>query len=187
MILFKKLFLLNSHKYFCINYLVDEYHLGIEDKNFYSALETLTLMPIYNYPLFEKFKKANTWVHRYFPNFPFRDSSRVVNPGYPTLKKLTEPLFPGKAGDLLDHWFMKLTVAFWKRKFGQKNPELFKNALRSRKYVSKHHPRDFQEKVLNRHREKLREFEKLYKLDLKAGHAMTREKLNGETKYEEYG
>lgn len=34
LVLFKKIFLLNSHKYFCINYFIDDTHLEIEEKIF---------------------------------------------------------------------------------------------------------------------------------------------------------
>src|SRR5690606_3777846 len=39
LVLYKRIFLLNSHKFFCVNYFVDEKHLGIEEKNLFTATE----------------------------------------------------------------------------------------------------------------------------------------------------
>jgi hypothetical protein len=41
-----------------------------------------------------------------------------------------------------------VTVQFWKRKFSHFDDQTFNVALKSRRYVSKHHPMYFQGKVL---------------------------------------
>jgi predicted nucleotidyltransferase len=43
LMLFKKIFLLNSYKYFCINFLLSEDNLEIEDKNVFTATEVMTV------------------------------------------------------------------------------------------------------------------------------------------------
>ena len=47
LVLYKRLFLFNSHKYFCVNYFVDEDHLEIEEKNLFTATELATVIPLY--------------------------------------------------------------------------------------------------------------------------------------------
>jgi hypothetical protein len=68
LILFKKIFLLNSKKYFCVNYFIDTESLQIPDKNIFTATELVTLIPIYNYDLYRKFYKENDWVKSFFGN-----------------------------------------------------------------------------------------------------------------------
>lgn len=46
MIFFKKVFLLNSRKYFCVNYFVDENNLKIVDENIFTAIEIIYLLPV---------------------------------------------------------------------------------------------------------------------------------------------
>ena len=46
LVLYKKIFLLNSHKYFCVNYFVDTKHLEIAEKNLFTATESITLLPM---------------------------------------------------------------------------------------------------------------------------------------------
>src|SRR4029453_8923510 len=52
LILFKKLFLLNSKKYFCINYFIDSDNLEIPDQNIFTATELTTLIPMHDYELY---------------------------------------------------------------------------------------------------------------------------------------
>ncbi len=69
LILFKKVFLLNSHRYFCINFLKSEDDLTIAKRNIYTATEAVSLIPVYNPALLTTFFRANSWVGGYFPNF----------------------------------------------------------------------------------------------------------------------
>ena len=53
LMLFKKIFLLNSRKIFCINYFVDTESLEIEEKNIFTATELATLIPTYGTELYD--------------------------------------------------------------------------------------------------------------------------------------
>ncbi|MBC8048303.1 MAG: hypothetical protein H7Y00_16000, partial [Fimbriimonadaceae bacterium] len=66
--LYKKIFLLNSRKYFCINYYLDTEDMLIPDKNIFSATEIVTLKNQTGEDVFEKFIEANDWIQEYFPN-----------------------------------------------------------------------------------------------------------------------
>ena len=68
LILYKKIFLLNSKKYFCVNYFIDTDTFVIPDKNIYTATEIATLIPINNISLFNRFVNENLWVYKQFPN-----------------------------------------------------------------------------------------------------------------------
>lgn len=155
LVVFKKIFLLNSHKYFCVNYFVDTEHLEIESQNLFTAMECVTLLPVSGAGWYQRFMEANEWARAaYFPNAALRHTTDVPEtPYYSNLQKMLEWLFNNPLGTFLDTQSMKATGWFWKRKFKHFDEKRFDSALKSRKYVSKHHPLWFQEKVLNRYAE----------------------------------
>ena len=55
LILYKKIFLLNSRKYFCVNYFISSNALEIEEKNIFTATELTTLLPMFGNGSFHKF------------------------------------------------------------------------------------------------------------------------------------
>lgn len=154
LVLYKKIFLFNSHKYFCVNYFIDTNHLEIAEKNLFTATECATLLPVYNADMYQSFMAANTWVQRdYYPNIPLRTTEKLAEQKNNTLKKGLEYLLGGFLGHYSDRFAMRLTVGFWKRKFKHFTAKHFDIALKSRQYVSKHHPLGFQERVMNKYEE----------------------------------
>ncbi len=152
LVLFKKIFLFNSRKYFCVNYFIDTVHLEIEEKNLFTATECATLLPVFGNQWYEAFTAANPWVRDgYLPHFQSKNNVAIPGATIGWFKKGFEKCFSGSAGDLLDRWAMHVTLSFWRRKFKHFDQSQFDLALKSRKYVSKHHPLSFQEKVLNKH------------------------------------
>ena len=164
LILYKKIFLLNSHQDFCVNYFVDEDHLEIEDKNQFTATEVSFLLPSYNYKLYQEFRKSNTWSEKYYPNFGLRDEYECPEQNNAWLRRTLEWVLNSRVGEALDTWCMKRTLRRWKTKFPDFDEESFEVALRSRKYVSKHHPRRFQDLVTRKLTEKSQAFEDQFKL-----------------------
>lgn len=149
MVLFKKIILFNSHKYFCINYFVDKEHLTIEEKNIFTATEIVTMLPMYGQEACGAFMHANRWARALLPNFPARNMASVPSTAHPgLLKRALEWGWGGWLGRWTDRQAMRLTLAFWRRKFRHLGPEIFDSALKSRPYLSKHHPQHFQQKVL---------------------------------------
>ena len=149
LVAFKKVFLFNSRKYFCINYLVDSDNLQIPDKNPFVAAEVKTLAPVNNKILFEHFLNSNKWTADFLPNknryetlFLKEKRTRKYFFG------LLEFLLDNKLGDVLDKKCFKITLSSWQKKFTNFDKEDFDLNLRSRKNVSKHHPQGFQQKVL---------------------------------------
>jgi hypothetical protein len=166
--LFKRVFLLNSHKFFCTNYLIDTESMEIEEKNIYTAMETTTLIPIYGRVLFEKFVIKNQWTKQHLPNVNLHRTAFI--PERPSqVKVFLERLFSGSLGERLDLLFMRLAIKRWKRKFGDSfAPMDFELAFKSRRGVSKNHPRFFQKKILNRFQEKIERFERTNDMKLSA-------------------
>jgi len=124
LVLFKKIFLFNSKKYFCVNYFVDENNMNIIDKNMFTAIEVTHLMPVFNQELVDQLKTKNNWTTSFLPNFKY-----PLKPNLNTFKKKKKNL-------LVDIGKFELT-------------------LRTNRGISKHHPQDFQNKVLKGLQERL--------------------------------
>jgi hypothetical protein len=149
LILFKKICLLNSHRFFCLNYFVDSEHLEIAEKNQFTAVETVTLLPMWGRAGCAAFFKANRWAWEGFcPNFPKKNLDTVPEQPSRFVKKIVERMLGGRLGEWLDRAALNATVRYWKKKFKDLPPEDFSVALKSKRGVSKHHPRDFQARVL---------------------------------------
>ncbi len=167
LIFFKKIFLLNSRKYFCLNYFIDEDTLRIPDKNYFTATELVFLLPTYNHELYLELMRRNSWVKRYYPDFPLRGNYRVVPAKRYFTKNIFEAIFKGAIGEKLDVFFFRITIHHWKRKFTHFDEKTFDLRLRSKKNVSKHHPRGFQEKILKQWEEKIDLFEMQHGVEIR--------------------
>lgn len=168
-ILFKKIFLLNSRKWLCPNYFVDEKSLKIPDENAFTATEIVYLKPVYNRELFEKFSAENQWVRRFKPNFKMENRHSEATGGHSWIKRMLEWGMGGKVGDILDDYCFRLTYHFWKRKFNDYEKKEFHQAFRSKKNISKHHPQNFQKKVLKALNEREQTFEDRFQVKLAKG------------------
>ncbi len=69
LVMYKRIFLFNSNKHFCVNYFIDTAHLEIEEKNLFTATELATLIPLYNVGCYSALQSSNEWVQDFFPNF----------------------------------------------------------------------------------------------------------------------
>ena len=154
LIAFKKVRLLNSRKYFCLNYFVDTNNLEIPDKNIFTFMELFFLLPVYSENnTLEDFFASNAWMKNYFPSFEIPvlpDNSMVTKQ-----KSISENLLAGKLGSFFEELAHKATVNRWRKKFAHFQTEKFELTMRSTKGVSKHHPRDFQSRVLTVYEDKL--------------------------------
>lgn len=157
LILFKKLFLLNSRKDFCVNYFVDTDHLAIEDRNLYTATEIITLKPTHGPEACRDFFRANQWAMTHFPNAA-APTADIAATAPRRAKRALEQVLSGRLGEHADDLCMRLTFHWWKRKFSDMDPRSFELALRTRKYVSKHHPQSFQQRVLGALDDRMRTF-----------------------------
>lgn len=147
LILYKKIFLLNSRKYFCINYLVDENSLSIEHQNRFTATELITLVPMTNPAIYNELISSNSWVKSYYKSIAPKNL-KPIDIKRSGFQKLVEPILNTKIGDALDDFFMKVTLNRWKNKFGNMSQKDFNIALQTSKNVSKHHPSNFQKTVI---------------------------------------
>jgi len=161
--LFKKIFLLNSYKYFCINYYVTENELEIKDRNVYTATEIATIKGTYNTILTNGFIEKNSWIKNYFPNYILCDPGmhtagcRVTNRDS-ILKTICESLIPSSFAEKMDVWLMRKTIDHRNKKYYYLDDEERNFRLMSTRNISKVHPDSVQKLILNTYTAKLKQF-----------------------------
>lgn len=166
LILFKKVFLLNSKKYFCVNYFVAKNSLEIEEKNRFTATEIATVLPLYGQEIYESFWQQNNWISSYYPNSKSRKEQKIVITKKTIPQYIIEFFLDTKLGDWLDAFFMKKTWNHWQNKFPEMEKKDFQLALKSKQNVSKHHPQLFQRKVIAAFEKRVIDFEKTHAIQL---------------------
>jgi hypothetical protein len=159
LILFKKFFLLNSKKYFCLNYFATTDHLALGDQNIFLATEVAHLKPLYNSELFFSYIEANKWILVYFPNLEVqRLAPRQISNRRSILQRLLEIPFSLVDADTLDSFLMRKMKEVWKRRYPEYDEATRERLFRCTKYESRAYVGNFEEKILALYHEKLREF-----------------------------
>ncbi|MFA6261333.1 MAG: hypothetical protein WC760_07695 [Bacteroidia bacterium] len=145
---FKKLtFLVGKQHNFCMNYFVDMDHLKLEEQNIYTAIELSTLKPVkHNDDVYREILRQNEWIRTYLPNVAAFNDLHGVSEQIVKRKRKTG----GVWFDALNRWLMQATSWYWKRKWTRRKfPEdQYDLAFKSRIYVSKNHPQNYQKRVL---------------------------------------
>jgi uncharacterized protein YktA (UPF0223 family) len=160
LVIYKRLFLSGSHKFFCVNYFVDEDHLEIEEKNLFTATELATLMPLYGKEYYSRLIEANRWVKNFLPNFKPRCTEQIPTCEISSTKKFLESLLNFFGGGLLEKVFMNLTGSRWKKIYRSKYEKKdFDIAFKTKSHASKNHPNFFQKKITELYQERLTAFE----------------------------
>ena len=166
LVMYKRIFLRGSHKYFCVNYFVDEDHLEIEEKNLFTATELATVLPLYGAEQYTSLIKTNGWLKNVFPNFVSRSIDNVPRSTTKGFKKVAEALINGFFAVNIESFFRSLTLKRWKTLYEKDySKEDFDIAFKSKAYASKNHPQDFQRKVMEIYAEKMKlfDFSSVYK------------------------
>ena len=139
LIVFKKIFLMNSEKYFCINLLMDQEILELSKRNKYTATELVSLIPIKNYRGLENLWAANPWIKSYFPN-----ASIEPKFSHKQMKsRLFERLSNFLLGDKLERWArQKFTVHM------QKHTDKKEGYYEAEYHTSAYFPRSIEVRLL---------------------------------------
>lgn len=152
--LYKKFtFLWGSQHSYCMNYFIDESKLCIEEQNRFIATEMATMMPVYNLNVYTDLIVANQdWLLNTFPNKTWqtgRPFNALQHNGFRLgLEPIINLLFPKS----MNLFLMKLTDLVWRLKWKRKGypMEDYDLAMKTRWYVSKNHPLNYQKKVLQK-------------------------------------
>ena len=157
--LYKKLtFLTGRQHWFCMNYYVDEAGLEIAEKNIFTAMEIVTLVPMQGRSDMVKFIAGNGWTKTYFPVHGFAiGNTPEIKRG--TISRLIEKILNGKAGDRIDKWLMHITDSRWQKKaqMHKLNSKGICMGMIVDRHFSKPDPKNFQDKVVEQHRVKVQQ------------------------------
>ncbi len=159
LILFKKIMLLNSKKFFCLNAFIDVHNLESSTRNIYQAIEIASLKPLYNQDLLRVYLRANAWVWSYFPNFdPDGPAHITATMKSSMVQRGMERLFAYVDADALDDRLMRAMRLVWKRRYPDMDDDTRERILRSTKKESRAYLGDFEQKILEAYRNNLREY-----------------------------
>jgi hypothetical protein len=158
--LFKKLTYLRGRQHrYCMNYYVDEEALEIKEKNIFTAIELLTLMPACGNGGLTKFFQANNWTSLYLPHY--RDRQREADGPYRSslLKRGLEKLFNNRLGDALENFLRRLTDSRWEKKTfrGDRNLKGDPMSLQCGPHYSRPDPDIFQQRLLLKYQGRVKE------------------------------
>jgi len=161
--IYKRLFLNNSYKEFCVNYFISTSTLEIEEKNRFTATEIVTVIPLFGKVEFSNFYKANNWIKEYFPNIDLQKSEKKIKViKKPFLTKTVEFVFDNPLGTVINYLVMKHISKRWKFRYKNKKNEPYK----SKDEISKHHPDNFQQQVLTKINEQYNFLEKNHGINI---------------------
>jgi hypothetical protein len=159
LILFKKTFLLNKRKFFCLNYFAASDHLKLDEQNIFLATEIAHLKPLYNADLFFEYLEVNNWIKRFFPNFDIRQFNLPKTNNRPSLlQKLLELPFSLIPADKLDTVLLKKMKAVWMKRYPGYDDKMRDRIFRCTKHESRAYVGNFEEKILALYDLRLREF-----------------------------
>ena len=149
-------FIIGKQNWFCMNYYIDECAMNIPEKNIFTAMEIVTLIPMQGMDCFQKFREANIWTSEYFPlqtNYHKETWGTKKN----FLRYFLEKIFSSRLGDKADHWLMNLTNKRWRKKTlgGKVNDHGDKIEMAVGKHFSKPNPKNFLTKVLKQYENKV--------------------------------
>ena len=159
LILFKKIFLLNNKRFFCLNYFSTSDHLPLEEQNIFLATEIAHLKPLFNSDMFFDYLEANKWITSYFPNF---DAARLglprTNNRRSVLQRVLELPFSLIPAGKLDTYLLEKMKSVWAKRYPEYDEKTRERIFRCTKNESRAYVGNFEDKVLLLYAEKLREF-----------------------------
>jgi hypothetical protein len=160
LILFKKLFLFNRKRFFCLNHFVTEHHLRVEQQNIYSATEVATLLPLENDLMFSRYMLSNLWITGYFPNWKVDENlHRSDRRGQSTVRTIIESMIPDRIADRLDRWLLLKWQRIWKTRYSHLSDAERDRKYQCSEYLSTAYGEDYQDTILRAFDDRLRHYE----------------------------
>jgi len=155
-LLYKLAHMVGKGRWFCLNYYIDEKGLAISERNIFTAMEIVTLVPMYGAETMGHFLSANGWVSNFFPlHKPAVDQLKETRPGI--FRKSIECVLSTKLGDRIDVWLMKITKRRWQKKMKEQqvNEKGIRIGMLVDRHFSKPDPANFQHKILDQYFNKM--------------------------------
>ena len=147
-----------------MNYYVDGAGLEIVEKNIYTAIEIVTLLPMHGKEILNEFMMANGWVKNYYPHCEANNAA-ASEIRKRMLSRIFEKVFSKGLGEWLDNRLMKITERRWNRKMEKqmKNKKGVALGMVVDKHFSKPNPFFFQDKVLEMYLSKINDLPRIPK------------------------
>ena len=158
--LFKKVFLLNSYRNFCINFFVDTDNMGIKERNRYAATEIVFLIPVFKRSMYNKMLADNDWIKHYYPEFT-QTNIRCIEKET-GIKKWIESLLTNKSGDKIEDYLYRKSASFIRRKFSGMDTHSFEHSFTLKRTELRFFPQNMQIQIAASYRDKCKEFEEKF-------------------------
>lgn len=159
LILFKKIFLFNSKKYFCVNYFVTEDALAIPEKNLFTAIEIATSKPLLEPKLHLQFLQRNDWISEYLPNWNIeRAKLNDAMSNTSRFRTIFESILGWERINQLDNYLMRKWKTIWEHRYPEMSVDDRDFLFMVEKTRSKAHPPDSQNKILSNYTALCREY-----------------------------
>ena len=171
LILFKKIFLFNSFKNFCLNYFVDSDHLYISEQNRYTATEIVFLVPVHNGRLYREILETNEWVKSYYP--VFSRNGTAANDRIPFVRRLAERIFDILPAGRIDDILYRTSIAYIRRKYGYLDDASFGGRFTLLKHELKYFPNQQQFRIMEEFSRRIKGFSEDYSTMLTAADSVT--------------
>jgi hypothetical protein len=157
--LFKKVFLFNRKTFLCYNLITSEHNLRIDDRNMYTAVEVVTVKPLFNETLFRDFLHANSWASRYLPNAfdAVPDAERLSHRPFVAERVLTTVVSAKKLYGI-DQWLFRKWQNVWRERYRELSPEALERQFQCRRDLSTAYVGDYLHSIMDRYRRRLRTY-----------------------------
>ena len=168
-ILKKFSYIAGKQHWFCMNYYIDELGIDIPEKNIFTAMEIVTLLPMQGTNHFKNFIAANSWVNNYFPAHIISTADTPeIKRGF--FRKCFEKIFNSPLGDVTDKWLMNITDRRWKKKAsqGKVNDHGIRMRMIMKRHVSKPDPKNFQVNLIEKYNSRINNL--LHQVELQSQH-----------------
>jgi hypothetical protein len=142
---FKKVFLFNSKKFFCINLLRDEEHLQFHKENVYIATEILSLKPMSDLDHLDKLLAENAWITKFFPNAESSKEVKQMDHEFTVFERVLNSTL----GDRFEEWCRLQFAKHVERQKERRNAH-FETSAHSSAYF----PDSMEQKILNHYHSK---------------------------------
>ena len=154
--LFKKIFLLNSHRNFCINYFLDENHLHVEEKNRFTATELAFIVPIYGNEAYLNILDQNQWVNAYYPFFKPGHTS-LMRTSRPIIKRIMEFAIKARLFDSIERYLLSSSKNYIQKKYAHMDQAAFDYAFSILPHELIYLPNRQQNTIMHRFKKKINE------------------------------
>ncbi len=159
LILFKKIFLLNRKRFFCLNHFVTEHHLRVDLRNIYTATEVATLLPLENDAMFSRYMHENLWITQFFPNWKVDDRLlRSHRRAASIVRNMLEWVIPDRIAGRLDRWLMLKWQRIWQTRYAHLGEDERNRKYQCSDYLSTAYGEDYQDTILSSFRVRLRDY-----------------------------